>query len=90
MHVNQGLDHLVYYQSDGFFVELPLRCTLQHIEKCVLHELEHNEYMGVIVFLSMARGLLREASEELDDVRVTLQKLEKGDLPFGNPLCLLC
>lgn len=81
---------MVYDQSDGFFVQFSLRCTLQHIKKGVLHELEHYEYMGVIVLLGLARSLLREASEELDNVGVTLQKLEERDLSFGNPLCLLC
>ena len=55
----------------------------------MLHELEHYEYMGVVVLLGLAGGLLREACEELDDIWVTLEKLEQRHLPFGYPLRLL-
>ena len=45
MHVIQGLDHLVNDEADSFTFELPPRCLLKHIEKCLLHQLKDHEDM---------------------------------------------
>lgn len=39
----QGLDHLVDNEADSFTFELPARGLLEHIEKCLLHQLKDHE-----------------------------------------------
>lgn len=90
MHMDQSFDHLINNKTNGLPIKFPLRWLLQHVKQSLLHQLKDHENMRLTAASLpwSGWGLLRESAQQVNDVRVSLKKLQEGNLSFGDSLSL--